>query len=60
MLESLDLSLAQPDLLNAIAFELSKNTRRHRIRVMFRCWKTRQPYNEAFYLAVLKKRHING
>lgn len=27
------------------------------IRVIFRCWKTHKPYNETFYLDVLKKRH---
>jgi transposase len=27
------------------------------IRVLFRCWKNRQPYNEAAYLAALRKQH---
>ena len=30
------------------------------IRVIFRCWKTHKPYNETFYLDVLKKRHKNS
>ena len=29
------------------------------IRIIFRCWKTGQPYNEISYLDVLKKRHHN-
>ena len=29
------------------------------IRIIFRCWKTGQPYNEISYLDVLKKRHQN-
>jgi hypothetical protein len=27
--------------------------------IIFRCWKTGQPYNEISYLDVLKKRHQN-
>lgn len=27
------------------------------IRIMFRCWKTRQPYNELVYLKALQRRH---
>jgi transposase len=30
------------------------------IRVIFRCWKSHTPYNETFYLDVLKKRHKNS
>jgi hypothetical protein len=30
------------------------------IRVIFRCWKSHQPYNEAFYLDALKKRQKNN
>jgi hypothetical protein len=30
-----------------------------RIRVIFRCWKSYQPYKEAFILEALKKRQKN-
>jgi transposase len=46
-----DKGSSHPAAVRALAFKW--------IRILFRCWQTRQPYNEAIYLKALEKRGSN-